>query len=75
MALDWDREWQKWPCTVLWGVVMGWAAGRVLTNGAKLGVGTRINLSEKDEPPELEQEQAILNSQVASKAKDLKKSD
>jgi len=52
MALDWDREWQKWPCTVLWGVVFGWAAGRVLTNAGGLGVGRRINLSEKEEEPD-----------------------
>ncbi|KIV84047.1 hypothetical protein PV11_06022 [Exophiala sideris] len=49
MALDWDREWQKWPCTVLWGVVVGWAVGRVLTNVLRLGIGKRINLSEHEE--------------------------
>jgi phosphatidylinositol glycan class F len=52
MALDWDREWQKWPCTVLWGVVAGWAVGRILTNGARLGIGGRINLSEREERDE-----------------------
>ncbi|OAL39185.1 hypothetical protein AYO20_01503 [Fonsecaea nubica] len=50
MALDWDREWQKWPCTVIWGVVMGWAVGRAVTNGLGWGKGKRINLSEKEEP-------------------------
>ncbi|KIX96334.1 uncharacterized protein Z520_08112 [Fonsecaea multimorphosa CBS 102226] len=50
MALDWDREWQKWPCTVIWGVVMGWTIGRAITNGLGWGVGKRIDLSEKEEP-------------------------
>ena len=51
VALDWDREWQKWPCTVVWGTVMGWMAGRVLTSGLRLGIGTRIDLSEHEEIP------------------------
>ncbi|EXJ69609.1 uncharacterized protein A1O5_07645 [Cladophialophora psammophila CBS 110553] len=50
MALDWDREWQKWPCTVIWGVVIGWTVGRVITNGLGWGKGKRIDLSEKEEP-------------------------
>ncbi|KAK5557203.1 Glycosylphosphatidylinositol (GPI) anchor assembly protein [Exophiala xenobiotica] len=50
MALDWDREWQKWPCTVVWGVVAGWTVGRVLTGTPlRMGVGRRINLSEREE--------------------------
>lgn len=48
IALDWDREWQKWPCTVLWGAVFGWAIGRSLTGVLRLGLGTRIDLSEKE---------------------------
>lgn len=51
IALDWDREWQKWPCTVVWGMVMGWVAGRLLTNVLKLGTGVRIDLSENEEIP------------------------
>jgi phosphatidylinositol glycan class F len=54
MALDWDRDWQKWPCTVLWGCVAGWAAGRLLTNVARFGLGKRIDLSENEEEPEVE---------------------
>lgn len=45
IALDWDREWQKWPCTVVWGAVLGWAVGRVLTSSFKFSTGKRINLS------------------------------
>jgi len=45
IALDWDREWQKWPCTVLWGAVLGWGIGRLVTNLLRLGVGRRIDLS------------------------------
>ncbi|RMZ77033.1 hypothetical protein DV738_g4634, partial [Chaetothyriales sp. CBS 135597] len=48
IALDWDREWQKWPCTVIWGVVLGWTAGRVLTTLLGLGVGRRIDMTESE---------------------------
>ncbi|KIW22336.1 uncharacterized protein PV07_12233 [Cladophialophora immunda] len=50
MALDWDREWQKWPCTVIWGMVIGWTVGRAVTNGLGWGKGKRIDLSEREEP-------------------------
>ncbi|KAI9652331.1 MAG: Glycosylphosphatidylinositol (GPI) anchor assembly protein [Alyxoria varia] len=30
IPLDWDREWQKWPVTVLVGVYLGWAVGKVV---------------------------------------------
>lgn len=74
MALDWDREWQKWPCTVVWGVVMGWAVGRLLTNVARLGIGKRINLSEKEEEED-EGEPAVNASERPLKSLDTKKSD
>lgn len=48
IALDWDREWQKWPCTVLIGIVLGWAVGRLLTGELGLGIGKRIDLGEQD---------------------------
>lgn len=51
IALDWDREWQKWPCTVLWGALIGWTLGRVLTNALRLGVGKRIDLSVSEYTP------------------------
>ncbi|KAJ9603098.1 Glycosylphosphatidylinositol (GPI) anchor assembly protein [Cladophialophora chaetospira] len=49
IALDWDRDWQAWPCTVVWGVVAGWMVGRLLTGVLGWGVGRRIDLSEKEE--------------------------
>jgi GPI ethanolamine phosphate transferase 2/3 subunit F len=57
IALDWDREWQKWPCTVIWGMVMGWTAGRLLTSVMKLGVGRRIDMRENEEIPKDIQEE------------------
>ncbi|KAL2436224.1 hypothetical protein ABEF95_006064 [Exophiala dermatitidis] len=62
MALDWDREWQKWPCTVLWGVVLGWVVGRLVTGGLRWGVGRRIDLSEREEV-------ASVASQLVSETK------
>ncbi|RMZ89051.1 hypothetical protein DV736_g3724, partial [Chaetothyriales sp. CBS 134916] len=48
IALDWDREWQKWPCTVIWGVAIGWTTGRVLTNMLRLSIGQRIDMKESE---------------------------
>ncbi|KAE9972156.1 hypothetical protein BLS_004158 [Venturia inaequalis] len=30
IPLDWDREWQKWPVTILTGAYIGWAVGKAL---------------------------------------------
>lgn len=30
IPLDWDREWQKWPVTILTGAYGGWAVGKVV---------------------------------------------
>jgi GPI biosynthesis protein family Pig-F len=30
MALDWDRDWQAWPVTVMVGCYGGWAMGKTL---------------------------------------------
>jgi len=30
IPLDWDREWQRWPVTILSGVYGGYLLGRVL---------------------------------------------
>ncbi len=51
IALDWDREWQKWPCTVVWGCVLGWTTGRSLTGVLGLGLGRRVDLAENEEIP------------------------
>lgn len=40
IPLDWDREWQKWPVTIVAGMYMGWAAGKVL--GGWVVKGRRI---------------------------------
>lgn len=70
MALDWDREWQKWPCTVLWAAVLGWGIGRLLTNGLRVGIGRRIDLSvtEYEVPiPEIPQKQSTANLAIEEK--------
>lgn len=40
IPLDWDREWQKWPVTILSGIYAGYVVGRVLgctvLHGARL---------------------------------------
>jgi phosphatidylinositol glycan class F len=30
IPLDWDREWQKWPVTIVTGAYAGWALGRMV---------------------------------------------
>jgi phosphatidylinositol glycan class F len=40
IPLDWDREWQKWPVTIVAGMYIGWAAGKVL--GESILKGRRI---------------------------------
>ncbi|KAK5657342.1 hypothetical protein OQA88_3407 [Cercophora sp. LCS_1] len=41
IPLDWDREWQRWPVTILAGVYGGYLAGRVL--GGTVGFGRRFS--------------------------------
>lgn len=36
IPLDWDRDWQKWPVTVVTGAYMGWAVGRSLGSWSKV---------------------------------------
>jgi phosphatidylinositol glycan class F len=43
IPLDWDREWQKWPVTIVTGAYIGWALGR--TVGGLLVKGKVIDLS------------------------------
>lgn len=71
IALDWDREWQKWPCTVLWGCVLGWTVGRLLTSGLGLGVGKRINLSEKEQQPDDATESSLQPAAAAAAARNI----
>ena len=70
MALDWDRNWQAWPCTVVWGVVMGWVCGRGITGAAGWGVGRRIDLSEKEE-----EEVVLVEAKETEKDQNGKKSE
>jgi GPI ethanolamine phosphate transferase 2/3 subunit F len=44
MALDWDRDWQAWPVTILVGCYAGWAVGRLLL-GLIFLRGRRIDMS------------------------------
>ncbi|RYO36498.1 hypothetical protein AA0111_g2814 [Alternaria arborescens] len=40
IPLDWDREWQKWPVTIVTGAYIGYAVGKLL--GGTLLKGTKI---------------------------------
>lgn len=70
MALDWDREWQKWPCTVLWAAVLGWGIGRLLTGGLKLGVGKRIDLSVTEYPIPQQLQEPVAQKLAIEQKKD-----
>ncbi|KAI1380807.1 GPI biosynthesis protein family Pig-F-domain-containing protein [Hypoxylon crocopeplum] len=40
IPLDWDREWQKWPVTILCGIYAGYLAGKLL--GGTVAFGMRF---------------------------------
>jgi GPI ethanolamine phosphate transferase 2/3 subunit F len=40
IPLDWDRDWQRWPVTILTGMYAGWALGRVI--GGTVAYGRRF---------------------------------
>lgn len=40
IPLDWDREWQKWPVTVVTGLYLGYLVGKGV--GGTLLKGKRI---------------------------------
>ncbi|KAH7025929.1 GPI biosynthesis protein family Pig-F-domain-containing protein [Microdochium trichocladiopsis] len=40
IPLDWDREWQKWPVTILAGVYVGYALGKLV--GGTVAFGKRF---------------------------------
>ena len=44
MALDWDRDWQTWPVTIMVGCYGGWALGKTLL-GPVILKEKRINMS------------------------------
>lgn len=37
IPLDWDRDWQKWPVTIVCGLVLGYVAGRITGGIATMG--------------------------------------
>lgn len=43
IPLDWDREWQKWPVTIIAGLYIGAVAGKVL--GAYVVKGVRVKIA------------------------------
>ncbi|KAF2800239.1 hypothetical protein K505DRAFT_320632 [Melanomma pulvis-pyrius CBS 109.77] len=40
IPLDWDREWQKWPVTIVTGAYIGFAVGKLV--GGTIGKGRKI---------------------------------
>jgi phosphatidylinositol glycan class F len=42
IPLDWDRDWQRWPVTVMTGAYIGWALGKTL--GGLWGRGMVVDL-------------------------------
>ena len=47
IPLDWDRDWQKWPVTVVTGAYIGFLVGRYA--GGYLLQGKRIDMSGGEE--------------------------
>ncbi|KAI4844064.1 hypothetical protein E4T45_08310 [Aureobasidium sp. EXF-8846] len=43
IPLDWDREWQKWPVTILAGAYVGYAVGKIV--GGTLLKGSKIKIA------------------------------
>lgn len=40
IPLDWDREWQKWPVTILCGMYGGYLVGKLI--GGTIAFGKRL---------------------------------
>ncbi|EGY13616.1 hypothetical protein VD0002_g6568 [Verticillium dahliae] len=51
IPLDWDREWQKWPVTILYGLYAGYVAGKV-TGGFLLFGKRMVSRVERDDKEE-----------------------
>ncbi|TDZ53919.1 Glycosylphosphatidylinositol anchor biosynthesis protein 11 [Colletotrichum trifolii] len=47
IPLDWDREWQKWPVTILCGLYGGYVLGKLV--GGLLAFGKRLPGSARDD--------------------------
>ncbi|KAI4194493.1 MAG: hypothetical protein LQ350_007744 [Teloschistes chrysophthalmus] len=62
IPLDWDREWQKWPVTIITGAYIGWAVGRLA--GEFLFKGKRIEFDDYDDlEPQTESEKSGVTRQ------------
>lgn len=48
IPLDWDREWQKWPITIVCGLYAGYAGGKVLGGSVLLGKRMVSNAVKED---------------------------
>ncbi|KAI2630132.1 GPI biosynthesis protein family Pig-F-domain-containing protein [Xylaria nigripes] len=46
IPLDWDREWQKWPVTILCGLYAGYSVGKLI--GGTLAFGKRFGDAEEE---------------------------
>lgn len=44
IPLDWDRDWQAWPVTIVAGMYGGWAVGKLL--GGTIGWGKNISFKD-----------------------------
>lgn len=42
IPLDWDREWQRWPVTIVTGAYIGFAVGKII--GGYVFKGARIKI-------------------------------
>ncbi|EEY14575.1 glycosylphosphatidylinositol anchor biosynthesis protein [Verticillium alfalfae VaMs.102] len=51
IPLDWDREWQKWPVTILYGLYAGYVAGKVTGGFLLFGkrMFSRVERADKEE--------------------------
>ena len=54
IPLDWDREWQRWPVTVLVGLGVGYVLGKGI--GGTVGYGERFGVLAGGEEGETKEE-------------------
>lgn len=48
IPLDWDREWQKWPVTIVAGLYAGYLSGKIL-GGSVLSGWRMVKTTLKEE--------------------------